>query len=116
MNKIFALILMGLLTASASLYAASHTDAPTAKQEAQKSTAAAAVDLADGEVRKVDKENKKITLRHGVIKSLDMPSMTMVFQVKDAALLESVKAGDKVKFKAEQAGSAIVVTDIQPAK
>ena len=72
--------------------------------------------MTDGEVRKVDKENKKITLKHGVIKNLDMPGMTMVFGVKDAAMLDKVKAGDKVKFKAEQTGTAIVVTDIQPAK
>ena len=72
--------------------------------------------MSDGEVRKVDKENKKITLKHGVIKNLDMPGMTMVFGVKDAAMLDKVKTGDKVKFKAEQTGTAIVVTDIQPAK
>ncbi len=78
--------------------------------------ASASADMADGEVRKVDKENKKITLKHGVIKNLDMPGMTMVFQVKDAAMLDSIKAGDKIKFKAEQSGSAIVVTDIQAAK
>ncbi len=73
-------------------------------------------DMADGEVRKLDKENKKITLKHGVIKNLDMPGMTMVFQVKDSALLDNLKAGDKVKFKAEQSGGAIVVTEIQPAR
>ena len=77
---------------------------------------AVSTEMADGEVRKIDKENKKITLKHGVIKSLDMPGMTMVFQVKDAAMLDSVKAGDKIKFKAEQAGSAVVVTEIVPAK
>ena len=88
-----------------------------AKEEVKKDMpAAAAVDMADGEVRKIDKENKKITLKHGVIKNLDMPGMTMVFQVKDAAMLDSLKTGDKIKFKAEQAGSAIVVTDIQPVK
>ena len=59
---------------------------------------------------------KKITIKHGEIKNLDMPGMTMVFQVKDPALLEAVKAGDKVRFKAEKSGGAIVVTDIQPAK
>ncbi len=78
--------------------------------------ASASADMADGEVRKVDKENKKITLKHGVIKSLDMPGMTMVFGIKDAALLDNLKTGDKVKFKAEQTGTAIVVTEIQPAK
>jgi Cu(I)/Ag(I) efflux system periplasmic protein CusF len=115
------LILAGLLAASASLFAGSHAGAPMTKDAAKKEVAApmsvsASADMADAEVRKVDKENKKITLKHGVIKSLDMPGMTMVFQVKDAAILDSVKAGDKIKFKAEQAGSAIVVTEIQPAK
>ena len=80
--------------------------------ESAKSTA----DMANGEVRKLDRENKKITLKHGAIKNLDMPGMTMVFQVKESALLDNLKAGDKVKFKAEQSGNAIVVTDIQPAK
>ena len=72
--------------------------------------------MTEGEVRKIDKEAKKITLRHGDIKNLDMPGMTMVFQVKDAALLDKVKAGDKVKFTAEKADGAIVVTAIEAAK
>ena len=88
-----------------------------AKDVAKKETATpASADMADGEVRKVDKENKKITLKHGVIKNLDMPGMTMVFGVKDAAMLDNLKAGDKVKFKAEQTGTVIFVTDIQLAK
>jgi Cu(I)/Ag(I) efflux system protein CusF len=69
--------------------------------------------LADGEIRKVDKEAKKLTIRHGPIPSLDMPPMTMVFQVKDPALLEQVKAGDKVKFEAEKTGGAYIVTRIE---
>ena len=116
-NTKTALILVGLLATSALSFAGSHAGAPMAKDEVKKDMpAAAAVDMADGEVRKIDKENKKITLKHGVIKNLDMPGMTMVFQVKDAAMLDSLKTGDKIKFKAEQAGSAIVVTEIQPAK
>ena len=111
------LILTSMLTGAASAYSASHAGAPMAGAEAKKqSPAAAPADMVEGEVRKVDKENKKVTLKHGVIKNLDMPGMTMVFQVKDAAMLDSIKAGDKIKFKAEQAGSAIVVTDIQPVK
>ena len=73
-------------------------------------------DMTDGEIRKVDLENKKITIKHGEIKNLDMPGMTMVFQVKDPAMLDKVKTGDKVRFSAEKAGGAIVVTDIQTAK
>ena len=118
-----------LLFGTTSVFAASHAGAPMAKDAAKKevvaptptlststTTSSTTADMTDGEVRKVDKENKKITLKHGVIKNLDMPGMTMVFGVKDAAMLDKVKAGDKVKFKAEQTGTAIVVTDIQPAK
>ena len=72
--------------------------------------------LADGEVRKVDKDARKITLRHGPIPSLDMPAMSMVFQVKDPALLDQVKAGDKVKFSAEKVGGAYVITNLEHAK
>ena len=76
----------------------------------------AASDMADGEVRKVDKGTLKITIKHGEIKNLDMPGMTMLFQVKDPAMLDMVKPGDKVKFRAEKAGGGIVVTEIQVAK
>lgn len=73
-------------------------------------------EMSNGEIRKVDKETKKITIKHGEIKNLDMPGMTMVFQVKDPAMLDSVKPGDKVKFSAERSGGAIVVTEIKPDK
>jgi Cu(I)/Ag(I) efflux system periplasmic protein CusF len=72
--------------------------------------------LSDGEVRKVDKDAKKITIKHGPLANLDMPPMTMVFQVKDPAMLEQVKAGDKIKFQAEKVGGAYTVTKIEPAK
>ena len=70
----------------------------------------------EGEVRKVDKSAGKITLKHGEIKNLDMPPMTMVFGVKDKALLANVKAGDKVRFTAEKDGGQYVVTGIEAAK
>ena len=70
----------------------------------------------EGEVRKIDKENQKITLKHGDIKNLDMPGMTMVFKVKDAALLDKVQVGSKVKFKAEKSDGAIVVTSMEVAQ
>lgn len=72
--------------------------------------------MTDGEVKKVDQEAGKVTIKHGDIKHLDMPGMTMVFQVKDAALLDKVKAGDKVTFTAEKADGAIVVTAIEAVK
>lgn len=67
-------------------------------------------------MRKVDRDNKKITLKHGAIKNLDMPPMTMVFQVGDAAMLDQVKSGDKVRFKAAEAGGKYTVTEIQPVE
>lgn len=72
--------------------------------------------MADGEVRRIDKDAKKITLRHGPISNLDMPAMTMVFQVKDAAMLDKVNVGDKVKFSAEKTGGAYTVTGIEASK
>lgn len=66
------------------------------------------------EVRKVDKSAKKITLRHERIENLDMDGMTMVFQVQDAALLDKVKAGDQVRFTAEQIRGAYTVLTIEP--
>lgn len=72
--------------------------------------------MIDGEVHKVDKDARKITLRHGEIKQLDMPAMTMVFSVKEPALLDKVKAGDKVKFQAEIVGGKLTVTVIEAVK
>jgi Cu/Ag efflux protein CusF len=78
--------------------------------------AAYADDMTDAEVRKVDKDAGKLTLKHGEIRNLEMPAMTMVFVVKDKALLDRVKAGDKVRFKATKDGGAYVVTEIEPAR
>lgn len=71
--------------------------------------------LTDGEVRKIDLEAGKVTLKHAEIKSLDMPAMTMVFAVKDKALLDKLKAGDKIRFKVVDDGGKLTLTEIQPA-
>lgn len=75
--------------------------------------AAAQAPMADGEVRKIEKERGRITLRHGEIKNLDMPPMTMVFRVKDPAMLDQVKEGDKIGFTAEKIGGQYTVTGIE---
>ena len=80
---------------------------------AQATTAVATKDMSDGEVRKIDKDSNKVTLKHGAIKNLDMPGMTMVFQVKDVSLLDKLKVGNKVKFSAENVNGAIVVTTVE---
>lgn len=87
-----------------------------ARQPAVIQIAQTAAAMSDGEVRKVDKDAKKITIRHGPIPNLDMPPMTMVFQVTDPAMLDQVKAGDKIRFSANKVGSAYTVTKIEPAK
>ena len=99
-----------LLAAPALSYATSHSTSPSAGRAEQ------GAPLTEGEVRKVDKEAKKLTIRHGPIANLDMPPMTMVFQVPDAAALDSVKAGDKIRFRAEKAGGAYTATQIEAAK
>jgi Cu(I)/Ag(I) efflux system protein CusF len=76
----------------------------------------AAGEMTEAEVRKVDKDSKKITLKHGAIKNLDMPPMTMVFGVSDEKLLDKVQAGDKVRFTATGEGGKYTVTDLQPVK
>ncbi len=82
-------------------------------------TAAASMEvkeMADAEVRKVDKDAKKVTLKHGPIKNLDMPSMTMVFQVRDEKLFDKLVSGEKIKFTAEQLQGAFVVTGVEKAE
>ena len=114
-----ASLIIALLTLNAPAWAIGDAHGPhggSAKEQQPMHIAQADAAMADGEVRKIDKENKKITLKHGEIKSLDMPGMTMVFQVKDPAMLEKVKAGDKVRFAASKSDGALVVMSIELAK
>jgi Cu(I)/Ag(I) efflux system protein CusF len=72
--------------------------------------------LTSGEVKKVDKDTGKLTIKHGPITNLDMPPMTMVFKVKDPAMLTQVKVGDKINFSVERVEGAITVTRIEAVK
>lgn len=78
--------------------------------------ATAAAPRSDGEVRKIDMAQAKVTLRHGPLQNLDMPPMTMVFKAADPKLLEGLKEGDKVKFTADKVNGVFTVTAIQVAK
>lgn len=71
--------------------------------------------MAEGLVKKIDLENRKITLKHGDIKNLDMPGMTMVFRLQEALNVDKMQAGDKVLFHVEKIQGAYVITDIQAA-
>lgn len=94
-----------LATASFSLYATTDSTASAAATSSAGKTT-------DGEIRKVDKDAKKITIRHAELKHLEMPAMTMVFQVKDPSMLDKVKQGDKVTFVAEKERGQFVVMQI----
>ena len=111
MKAILSALSISLSVATTMAFAQAAPAQGAAAQPAQAMT-----EMVAGEVRKVDKGARKITLRHAEIKHLDMPAMTMVFQVKDPAMLDKVKAGDKVKFRAEGTSGALTVTEIEAAK
>lgn len=97
-----------------SMPAVAQTTAPAAEMPMSGMTHPA--DMAEGEIRKVSKDTGKLTIKHGPIKSMDMPPMTMVFTAKDPAMLDKVAVGDKVRFAVADEGGKMLVTDIQPAK
>lgn len=108
----FAHILAAAAIACAAL-AAQAQPAPAVGPDAQQQPGSAP--LVDGEVRKVDLDQGKLTLRHGPIPNLDMPPMSMVFRVADPKMLEAVKPGDKVRFTADKVGGAFTVTSLRAA-
>ena len=85
--------------------------APVAGPDAGQQPGAAP--LVEGEVRKVDLAQGKLTLRHGPIPNLDMPPMSMVFRVADPGMLDTVKPGDKVRFTADKIDGAFTVTSLR---
>lgn len=70
--------------------------------------------LTEGEIKKIDKDAEKVTIKHGELKNLGMPAMTMVFQVKEKSVLNQFAKGDKVKFVAEKVDGKFVITHIVP--
>ncbi|NUZ08490.1 copper-binding protein [Piscinibacter koreensis] len=112
MSKVSTIALASWLFVAGPAFAAN--DATGSASAGASASASAAT--TDGEVRRIDMEAKKITIRHSEIKNLEMPAMTMVFQVKDPSMLEAVKVGDKVRFSAEKIEGAITLTSIETAK
>ena len=90
-----------------------HGDAAQASAAASVSKPA---DMSEGEVRKVDLAGKKITLKHGPLKNIGMPGMTMSFAVSDPAMLNGVKVGETVRFVASEQGGKLRIVHIEPAK
>lgn len=85
-------------------------------REPAKADASRSMPLTDGEIKKVDLDNGKVTIKHGDIRNLDMPGMTMAFTARDKNLLSNVKPGDKVKFRVVDEGGRLVVTEIRPIR
>ena len=109
--KMSVILFLAAAIAAGQLHADEKHHQPAATATAEQSTA-----LSQGEIRRVDKDAKKITIKHGPLQNLDMPAMTMVFRVKDPAMLEQVKPGDKVTFEAEKEGGSFVVVKIESVK
>ncbi|MES2320870.1 MAG: copper-binding protein [Pseudomonadota bacterium] len=95
--------------------AASVAAAPTTQGSNGAAIEVVAQPQSDGEIKKIDKEAGKMTVKHGPLVNLDMPPMTMVFRVKDPTMLNRVKAGDKVKFTVEKIDGAFIITALQAA-
>lgn len=110
---------MRTLLTSALLLAAAHVanaQAPaTNGHAAHHGAAATAAEMTDGEIRRIDRDQRKMTLRHGEMKNLDMPPMTMVFQLADPAWIDQFKVGDKVRFAADKINGAYTVVKIEKA-
>jgi Cu/Ag efflux protein CusF len=85
-----------------------HKATPTASKDGANA-------LTDGEVKKVDKDAGKLTVRHGPLTNLGMPGMTMAFKVKDPAMLDKVKAGDKIRLRVESIDGTFTVTKLEAA-
>jgi Cu(I)/Ag(I) efflux system periplasmic protein CusF len=111
MIKLFAVALVASLFSLTVVADDKHHKSEAGASQGSAQTSA----MVEGEIRKVDKDAKKITIKHGPLEKLDMPAMTMVFQVKDPAMLDQVKPGDKVIFEAEKIDGAFTVTEIQRA-
>ena len=107
LNTVLALLLLG---------SALGAMADQAHHKPAAAAASAAAEMTDGEVRRIDLDGGKLTLRHAEIKSLDMPGMTMVFVAKDKAMLANLKVGDKVRFKAINDAGKFTVTEIEPVR
>ena len=115
MKKLTQFALLVMLATGASAWA-QHAGTSMDKPAAAKGASSANENVAEGVVRTVDKAARKITIKHGEIKNLDMMPMTMVFHVNNPALLDKVKAGDSIRFTAEEIKGTLVVQTLEVVK
>ena len=114
MKALFTSTLIALLTLGAAPVQAAGDHAGHGM--AMQATASTEMQMVDGVVKKVDKSAGKVTLSHGPLTNLSMPAMTMVCRVKDANWLDQMKAGDKIRFMADNVNGAVTIVHFEPAK
>ncbi len=73
----------------------------------------AADSLSEGTVKKIDAATQRVMLAHGPIANIGMGPMTMMFKVKEPALLKTLKEGDKVRFRVEEIGGDYTIVHIE---
>lgn len=66
-----------------------------------------------GTVKEVKADQEKVTVIHEELKNLDMPAMTMVFNVADPAMLEGMNEGDAIEFVADRIRGKITITELK---
>ncbi|CAN7285833.1 copper-binding protein [Paraburkholderia sp. 22099] len=114
MKNVLASIALGCaLAVSASAYAAGDMGNMDMGGSAAKQGGDAKAGMSHGEVKKVDTSAGKLTIKHGPLDNLGMDAMTMVFKVKDPAMISQVKPGDKIDFVAEEVDGALTVAKLQ---
>ena len=95
---------------------ATHAQTAAPAPTAVTADSAGATPLSEGEIRKIDKDNKKLTIKHGPLRNLDMPGMTMVFAVQDDAVLDQLQPGEKIRFDAEKIDGRLTVVKVEAAR
>ena len=110
-----SLLVLGTGSALAQAPAAAAADSHSSHHPAAAASTAPQAELSEGEITRWDPRTLRLTLKHGEIKNLEMPPMTMVFRVADASVVADLKPGDKVRFRAEQISGAYHVQRIEKA-
>jgi len=114
--KLTPTVLLAVTLGLALPLGATAADDRAAQQQDGTKTKNGTAPKSSGEVKKVDKPSGKVTIKHGPLANLGMPAMTMVFRVKDPAMLDQMKEGDKINFVAEKVNGALTVMQAEPAK
>jgi len=69
---------------------------------------------AQGNIRRINLLQGKLTLRHGPLPTVDMPPMTMVFGVRDRTALDALRVGDDIEFRVtKDPAGKLLITDIR---